>query len=165
MNARRLADEIRMSRPFQLAEQEAFLNLVRTCDRLQWHLSELFKGYGVTMQQYNVLRILRGAGEAGLPSLTIAHRMVTRVPDITRLVDRMERNAWVHRVRGEDDRRVVRVRLTDVGRRLADVLEEPTNACHRAHLGHLSADELETLNRLLEKARSPHDEDDARASG
>lgn len=164
MNPRRLAEELGMSRPFQLPEQEAFLNLVRTCDQLQWHLAELFKSYGVTAQQYNVLRILRGAGGDGLPSLSIAHRMVTRVPDITRLVDRMERNAWVRRSRSETDRRVVRVILTEAGRRLADVLEEPTNACHRAHLGHLSAEELEQLNRLLEKARSPQDEAERNSS-
>ena len=160
MNARRLAEEIRMSRPFQLPELEAFLNLIRTSDQLQWQMAELFKQYGVTMQQYNVLRILRGAGDDGLPSLSIAHRMVTRVPDITRLVDRMERNAWVERARSESDRRVVRVTLTETGRRLADVLEAPTNACHRNQLGHLSTAELETLNRLLEKARGPHEADE-----
>lgn len=160
MNARRLAEEIRMSRPFQLPELEAFLNLVRTSDQLQWHLAELFKQYGVTMQQYNVLRILRGAGEEGLPSLSIARRMVTRVPDITRLVDRMERNGWVQRARSESDRRVVRVLLTREGRGLADVLEGPTNDCHREQLGHLDPAELETLNRLLEKARSAHEDPD-----
>lgn len=165
MNARRLAEEIRMSRPFQLPELEAFLNLVRTSDRLQWQLGELFKQYGVTMQQYNVLRILRGAGEEGLPSLSIAHRMVTRVPDITRLVDRMERNGWVERARSESDRRVVRVLLKPEGRRLADVLEAPTNDCHRGQLGHLSPDELQTLNRLLEKARSPREAPEDGAQG
>ena len=150
-----------MSRPFQLPEQEAFLNLLRTTDKLQWSMAEVFKPHGVTMQQYNVLRILRGSGAEGLPSLAIARRMVTRVPDITRLVDRMERNDWVRRTRSDADRRVVRVVLTAAGRHLADVLEEPTNARHREHLGHLDLEELETLNRLLEKARGGTDESDS----
>ena len=161
MNARRLADEIRMTRPFQLPELEAFLNLARTYDQLAWQLNEIFKPHGVTMQQYNVLRILRGAGDDGLPSLEIAHRMVTRVPDITRLVDRMERNGWVERERSTTDRRVVRVRLTGDGRRVADELEGPTNEGHRRQLGHLEPEELETLNRLLEKARCPREDREA----
>lgn len=157
MARRTLAEQIKLTRPFQLRELEAFLNLVRTTDQLSAELSALFKSHGLTMQQYNVLRILRGAGSQGLPSLEIAHRMITRVPDITRLVDRMEHARLVERRRSEEDRRVVIVRATARGRRLADRLEEPTNEAHRAQLGHLTDRELETLNRLLEKARDRED--------
>jgi DNA-binding MarR family transcriptional regulator len=148
-----LAQELRMQRPFESAELEAFLNLVRTSDQLQSDFSELFRPHGLTMQQYNVLRILRGAGSEGLPCLEIGRRMVTRVPDVTRLIHRMEKAGLVHRERSEEDRRVVRVLVTREGRRLADRLEAPSAARHREQLGHLSARELATLNRLLEKAR------------
>ena len=111
----------------------------------------------LTYQQYNVLRILRGAGEEGLPSLEIARRMVTRVPDITRLVDRMQRADLVERQRCDKDRRVVWVRLTSLGLELVERLEGPTDAFHRQRLGHLTAEELGTLNRLLEKVRNPPD--------
>jgi DNA-binding MarR family transcriptional regulator len=157
MAARKLADEIRMTKPFRLPELEAYLNLARTYDQLHGEFNEVFREHGLTQQQYNVLRILRGAGEEGLPSLEVAHRMVTRVPDITRLVDRMERSGLVVRQRCDRDRRVVRIRLTDRGRELADRLEEPTDDFHRRQLGHLSPDELETLNRLLEKIRDRPD--------
>ena len=152
-----LATELRMTRPFQLPELEAFLNLVRTSDQLQTEIGALFKQHGITQQQYNVLRILRGAGEEGLPSLEIGHRMVTRVPDVTRLVDRMIERRLVRRQRCDVDRRVVRVSLTEKGRKLANQLEGPTNALHRTQLGHLSRRDLETLNRLLVKARHRDD--------
>ncbi|HKK72063.1 MAG TPA: MarR family winged helix-turn-helix transcriptional regulator [Candidatus Krumholzibacteria bacterium] len=157
MTARKLADEIRMTKPFRLPELEAYLNLARTYDQLHGEFNELFREYGLTQQQYNVLRILRGAGEEGLPSLEVAHRMVTRVPDVTRLVDRMERSDLVTRQRCDRDRRVVRIRLTAKGRDLADRLEGPTDAFHREQLGHLSGEELDTLNRLLEKIRARPD--------
>ena len=117
-----LAQELRMQRPFESAELEAFLNLVRTRSE-------------------------------GLPCLEIGRRMGTRVPDVTRLIHRMEKAGLVHRERSEEDRRVVRILVTREGRRLADRLEAPTAARHREQLGHLSARDLATLNRLLEKAR------------
>ena len=91
VNARRLAEEIQLNRPFQLPELEAFLNLVRTADQLSWQIGDVFKRRGVTMQQYNVLRILRGAGKDGLTCSQIGERMLSRDPDITRLLDRLER--------------------------------------------------------------------------
>ncbi len=154
MARRTLADEIQMSRPFGSPAVEAYLNLLRTGDLLQHQLGRLFRQRGLTQQQYNVLRILRGAGPEGLPSLEIGHRMVTRVPDITRLVDRMERAGLVHRRRWEQDRRVVRVTLTPEGRRLTDALEGPANELHRRQFGHLDDEELRTLNTLLEKIRA-----------
>lgn len=157
MAARSLADELQMSRPFRGPEIEAYLNLARTYDQLHAELNEVFKGHDLTQQQYNVLRILRGAGEEGLPSLEVAHRMVTRVPDITRLVDRMQRNGLVERHRCEKDRRVVWVVLTPHGRALVEKLQEPIEEAHHTQLAHLDEGELETLNRLLEKARDRPD--------
>lgn len=157
MTARSLADELQMSRPFRAVEIEAYLNLARTFDQLHAELDEFFRAHGITQQQYNVLRILRGAGEEGLPSLEIAHRMVTRVPDITRLVDRMQRNDLVTRRRCDKDRRVVWVQLTGHGRKRVDELEDPIDAAHREQMGHLDEDELTTLNRLLEKVRDRPD--------
>ena len=157
MAARSLAEELRMTRPFRTPETEAYLNLARTHDQLHAELNTMFKRHGLTEQQYNVLRILRGAGDGGLPSLEIAHRMVTRVPDITRLVDRMQRNELVSRRRCDKDRRVVWVELTPQGRSLAGELEEPLEAFHREQMGHLSAEELATLNGLLEKVRDRPD--------
>ena len=114
----------------------------------------MFKEYGITGSQYNVLRILRGEGEA-LPCLEIASRMITQLPDITRLVDRLEAAGLVTRSRTTEDRRVVLIQITEAGLRLLSQLDEPVKAMHRRHLGHLSRDELAELNRLLVKARNP----------
>lgn len=153
MSARPLAEDLKMTRPFHLPEVEAFLNVVRTADRLQHDLAQVVKPHGITLQQYNVLRILRGAGKTGLPCLEVAGRMVTRVPDITRLIDRMVRGGLVERERSTADRRVVNVRVTAKGRRVADELEDPIDARHRDQLGHLRPEELRRLNDLLERAR------------
>ena len=153
MARRTLADDIKLNRPFQLPQLEVFLNLVRTTDRLTADVAALFKPHGITMQQYNVLRILRGAGPEGLPSLEVAHRMVTRVPDITRLVDRMAKTGLVVRDRCANDRRVVRIKPTAKGSRLASKLEEPMNERHRQQLRDLNERDLTELNRLLVKAR------------
>src|SRR4051794_6704716 len=110
-----LKDEIKKRKPFDQPEEEAFLNLFRTTTLLQVDFERLFKGCGLSEPQYNVLRILRGAGPAGLPSTEIADRMITRVPDITRLVDRLEASKLVERSRTPEDRRVVIVRITPKG--------------------------------------------------
>ena len=130
------------------------LNLLRTSDQLQIRFSRLFRHFGLTPQQYNVLRILRGEGRA-LPILEIAARMITVVPGITGLVDRLESTSLVERKRCDQDRRVIYVAITP---RALDILAEidaPLNALHREVLGHLSPEELTTLSRLLEKARQP----------
>jgi DNA-binding MarR family transcriptional regulator len=103
-----LQTEIKKRKPFESAAEEAYLNLLRTTTVLMADFDQLFRQYGVTEQQYNVLRILRGAGEP-LPSLEVASRMITRVPDITRLVDRLETAGLVARRRCTEDRRVVYV--------------------------------------------------------
>lgn len=148
-----LQRDIKQPKPFRRPEEAAFLNVMRTASMLVGRLTELLRPYEVTQPQYNVLRILRGAGPDGLPSGEIGERMVSRDPDVTRLLDRMEKRGLLARARDSADRRVITVRLTADGRALVDSLDTPTLDLLTAQLGHLSAEELETLNDLLERAR------------
>lgn len=147
-----LQQEIKKKKPFELAEQEAFLNLVRTAAHLAGEFDALFKSHGLSHPQYNVLRILRGEGTK-LPSLAVADRLVTRVPDITRLVDRLQEAGLVARERCEKDRRVVYVGITPQGLALLSRLDQPVRDLHRAQLGHLTRAELKSLSALLTRAR------------
>ena len=104
----KLKDEIQKTEPFAVLEQEAFLNLVRTADALSRRFEEVSKGTGLSATQYNVLRILRGAGTDGLPCGQVIERMITRDPDMTRLLDRLEKRDLIARSRDTCDRRVVR---------------------------------------------------------
>lgn len=157
MIASQLQREIKKKRPFEQAEAELYLNLRRTHGALHAGFAALFRKHNLTETQYNVLRILSGdetGDEAdGLPSLEIAARMVTQASDITRLLDRMQDAGLVERNRTRDDRRVVRVVITAKGRRLLKKLHQPVIALHSAQLGHLSRQDLNQLNRLLERAR------------
>ena len=150
-----LQQEIKQPKPFSSPEAAVFLNVLRTSALLVGELVEVLRPFGLTQPQYNVLRILRGAGEDGLPSGEIGARMVSREPDITRLIDRMESRSLVVRARGATDRRVVTVRITSAGRALVDSLDAPVAAMHARQLGHLAPDELQALNTLLERARTP----------
>ncbi len=149
-----LGDEIKKRGPFDSAEQEVALNLARTSDRHFSEFARLFKTHGITGAQYNVLRILRGAAEA-LPCQEIAGRMITQLPDITRLVDRLEEAGLVERSRTPEDRRLVLTKITEGGLRLLSGLDEPVSQLHKAQLAHLTREELAELNRLLVKAREP----------
>lgn len=151
--ARDLQSEIKQKKPFQLREEEVFLNIVRTADLLARKGAELFKGVDLSSNQYNVLRILRGAGAEGLACGEVGDRMVTRDPDITRLLDRLEKRGLVGRSREKGDRRVVTARITPVGLELLKRLDEPVAGLHRAQLGHLEPRQQETLIHLLELAR------------
>jgi len=150
-----LQQELRKKRPFDLAEEEAALNLVRTSGVVKEPFDRLFAEYGISDPQYNVLRILRGHGRRGLPCTEIAAQMVSRMPDMTRLVDRLEKSGLVRRCRTEEDRRVVLICITADGLVLLGRLDEPVRDLHRQCLGHLTRRELAELNRLLVKARSP----------
>jgi DNA-binding MarR family transcriptional regulator len=150
----KLQQELKKKRPFDSPEQEAALNVLRTNDQLQIRFARLFRGYGITPSQYNVLRILRGEGKP-LPILEIADRTVTVVPGITGLIDRLEQAGFVRRERCDTDRRVIYVALTDKGAATLAGLDEPVLALHEKLMGHLSRDELKELNRLLEKVREP----------
>ena len=148
-----LAQEIKKARPFDALEQEALLNLARTWDVLSGEMAVgVFKPAGLSAAQYNVLRILRGAGEQ-LACGEIGSRMITREPDMTRLLDRLEKRHLVARCRQQDDRRVVAVRITEAGLKLLAELDAKIVAAHRKQLGHMSEKELKQLIALLEKAR------------
>lgn len=147
-----LAQEVAKREPFELPEQEAMLNIVRTAGALNADFDRLFRAHGLTDAQYNVLRILRGVGRR-MPSLAITERTVTRVPDITRLVDRLEAAGLVERQRCEEDRRIVYVAITREGLRKLAELDRPVAELHRSQLEHMSRAELRTLSRLLVKAR------------
>jgi DNA-binding MarR family transcriptional regulator len=148
-----LQADLKKSRPFDSPEQEAALNLLRTSDWLDNRLGRLFREYGLTGSQYNVLRILRGHG-AALPCLEIADRMIQVVPAITGLIDRLEKQGLVERQRSKEDRRVVFVAITPKALAILNKLDEPLKQLHRTLIGHLSRQELAELSRLLEKARA-----------
>lgn len=147
--------ELKQAEPFSSLEEEALLSLQRTADQLQWRVSELLKWYGVSSTQYNALRILRGAKEHGRSCGEIAERMVNRDPDITRLIDRLERRGLVQRAREKKDRRVVAARITPAGLELLKKLDPPVEDFIRNLLGHLGNQRLKTLVKLLEVARKP----------
>ena len=153
MASRGLKDEIKKRNPFDSAEQEAALNLARTNDRLQSSFAQFFRQHGITGAQCNVLRILRGAREP-LPCQEIAGRMITQLPDITRLVDRLLEAGLVERSRTPEDRRLVLTSITAAGLRLLATIDDPLLRLHREQLGHLTRSELAELNRLLVKARN-----------
>jgi DNA-binding MarR family transcriptional regulator len=133
-------------------EETAFLDLVRTADTLSRGAVEILKAEDLSPSQYNVLRILRGAPE-GLPCGEIAGRLITRDPDVTRLLDRMEKRGWISRARESRDRRMVLARLTSAGLKLVDRLDEPVQQMHRKLLGHLGKERLRALRELLAAAR------------
>ncbi|MDR3636946.1 MAG: MarR family transcriptional regulator [Isosphaeraceae bacterium] len=150
----RLQKELKKRRPFDLPEQEATLNIARTADRFGICFSRLFREFGLTSSQYNVLRILRGEGKP-LPILEVADRMLAVVPGITGLIDRLEAQGLVVRERSTEDRRIVFVAITPKGIDVLARLDEPEAALHKKLVGHLTATELRELIRLLEKARQP----------
>lgn len=149
----RLQKEIQQTRPFNSAQEEAFLNLQRTGNALFQALTRFLKAYELTPTQYNVLRILRGAHPKTLTCGDIGDRLVTPDPDVTRLLDRLEKRALVSRGRDTSDRRVVRGGITEDGLELLERLDEPLPEFIDELLGHLEPGELESLIRLLEKAR------------
>jgi len=149
----RLQREVKKKSPFERLEQEAALNLARTNDRIQIRFERLFREYGLTPSQYNILRILRGEDKP-MPILEIAERTVTIVPGITGLIDRLERAGFVVRRRSTEDRRVIFVEITAAGRDVLKRLDQPVLDLHAELMGHLSEKELRELVRLLEKTRA-----------
>jgi len=149
-----LRAELRQSRPFRNLREEAILNVWRTGDFVAGKLQRLLKTQGgISQTQYNVLRILRGSGEGGLPCGEIAGRMLTRDPDVTRLMDRLVRLGLARRARERQDRRVIRVRITPAGMKLVAGLEAPVNKLIDETLGHMKRAELRTLIALLSDVR------------
>jgi DNA-binding MarR family transcriptional regulator len=153
----KLATALRQTKPFVSTEEEAFLAVQRTASELNQGIAELLKPAGLTSPQYNVLRILRGAGEAGLACRDISERLVARDPDVTRLLDRMEKQGFIVRARATADRRVVTTRITAKGRELVTKLDKPVSDLHLQQLGHLGQAKLRTLLDLLDEARTRGD--------
>jgi DNA-binding MarR family transcriptional regulator len=143
----------RSKRPPDCPEEAAFLELLRTTDILTRGLVSLLKAEAISANQYNVLRILRGSSE-GLPCGEIANRMITRDPDITRLLDRLEKRGLISRCRETKDRRMVMARITPEGLKLLARLDDPIQEGHRRQLGHLGRERLRALTELLRAARS-----------
>jgi DNA-binding MarR family transcriptional regulator len=148
-----LQEELRQTKPFRSLEHEASLSIERTAAVLRHELAETLKSLGVTPAQYNVLRILRGAGAAGLCRHEIGDRLVAQVPDVTRLLDRMEDGGLVTRERSLEDRRLVRTHITEEGLRLLARADEPLVALHDRQLAQLTEAQLRTLIDLLALAR------------
>lgn len=151
--ARGIQAEIKQVKPFGSLEEEAFVALMRTADQLAGRAAEMLKGHGLSPTQYNALRILRGAGDEGLACSEIAERMINRDPDITRLVDRLERRGLVVRSREQKDRRVITTRITTKGLEAVNALDLPIEKFNRQLLGHLGEKRLRSLIQLLEAAR------------
>lgn len=148
-------------RKFDSLEQEAYLAIWRTYDRLRVFDESLFAEWGLTAQQYNVLRLLRASMPDAVPTLSLVARLVSRAPDITRMLDRLEESGWIVRSRSSTDRRAVLVAITDSGIALLDRLTNPLKDCHAKQLEHLSESELKQLCQLLRKARIPHEPTDS----
>ena len=137
-----------------LLEAEVFVNLLRAADALARGAEALLKPTGLSSPQYNVLRILRGAGSEGLACSEVGCRMISRDPDMTRLLDRMESRGLISRSREKEDRRVVKTRITSEGLRVLEKLDAPVQDLHRRQLHQLPAKELRQLSRLLERVRT-----------
>jgi DNA-binding MarR family transcriptional regulator len=152
--SRRLREEIQQQKPFESLEQEAVLNVLHTADVLLQRITAVLKPFKLSHSQYNVLRILRGAGPEGLACREIGERMITRDPDITRLLDRLEARGLLTRTRDQKDRRVITARITSEGRRLLEALDQPIGEVDRQPLQHLGEQRLRTLIQLLELARN-----------
>ncbi len=154
-----IQEEIQQSKPFRTRSQEAYLALLRTADDSRRYISRVLEPAGVTLQQYNVLRILRGAGAEGLPTLTIGERMLERTPGVTRLIDRMVSKGWVTRSRCTEDRRRVWCKITRPGRALLAELERPVEEVDESFREVLDEHELAVLIGYLDRLRARLNQD------
>ena len=157
MPASRPAQSGSSKRRFDSVEQAAFLNLWRTYDLLKADEDRLFGAHDLSAQQYNTLRLLRAVHPKRVPTLELGSRLVSRAPDMTRLLDRLEARGLIDRERLSENRRVVLIGITPAGVELLDSLADPVRQCHAQQLGHMTPQELATLNRLLNRCREPHE--------
>ncbi len=151
-----MASEVAPEEKFRSREQQATLGLLRTADALKRHYARVIEPHGITLQQYNVLRILRGAGPDGLPTLTIGERMIEQTPGVTRLVDRLESKNLVDRAPCPKDRRRVFCRITPGGLALLEKLDAPINQADAGAVSVLGEDDLGSLIDLLDRIRAAH---------
>ncbi len=150
----KLQQEIQMTKPFATPRQEAFLGLQRTADLAARPIEKVFARHKLTPEQYNVLRILRGAEPEGLPTLVIGRRMITRASNVTRIIDRLEVKGLLIRRREPSDRRVVRIRISPAGLTLLGRMQASVDGTTERAMAGLSPKEAERLNLLLEKIRA-----------
>jgi len=151
--AKTIQDEIKQNKPLGSLEEKAFVALLRTADQLQWRVAEMLKPHGLSPTQYNAMRILRGAGVEGLACSEIGQRMINRDPDITRLLDRLERSGLIRRSREQKDRRVIKAHITPAGLDLLKSIDREVEKFHHNLLGHLGRERLESLIAALDAAR------------
>lgn len=154
LKSSRLQEEIQQTRPFRSRRQEAFLAILRSADLLRRGVAALLEPFGVTPQQYNVLRILRGAGPEGLPVLAIGVRLIEHTPGMTRLLQRLEAKGWVERSRNAGDRRQVDCRITPAGAELLARIDPVMEEADRRMLASLSSAQLDALIALLDDVRA-----------
>lgn len=155
--AKKLQDEIKQTRPFASLEEEALLNLQRTADRLQRGFQQMLKPTGLTATQYNAMRILRGAGDAGLKCSELGDRLVSHDPDITRLLGRLEKLKLIRRHRDSKDRRVVYAHITPAGLEQLRLMDPIVAEAVSRTLRHMAPERLEMLVDLLEEAREKYE--------
>jgi DNA-binding MarR family transcriptional regulator len=148
-------------RRFDSVQQEAYLALWRTYDRLRAIEDELFAPLDLTAQQYNLLRLLRAEHPDPVAASGLAERLVSRAPDVTRMLDKLETRGLVRRVRSETDRRAIRVSITEAGIAQLNAIAGPLKQCHERQLGHVPMADLQTLIALLQSVRSPHEPSDS----
>lgn len=149
-----IQEEIKQTKPFAHLEEEALVSVARTSSVLERSMATVFKPFGITATQYNILRILNGSRDTGLCRHEIGARMIAQVPDVTRLLDRMEEAGLIKRTRGTDDRRLVRTEITEKGIELLTKVAAPL-AEHQARVGQqIGAEDLKVLVKLLEKVRA-----------
>ena len=146
--------EIHQTKPFHSIRHEAVLGLLKTSDLVRRVISSVVEPAGITMQQYNVLRILRGAGDEAIPTLEIRARMIEQTPGITRLLDKLERRSWVTRNRHSGDRRQVLCLITPRGKQLIDSLDDGVDAIYDRLLGTVSDAEVQVLVRAMDALRA-----------
>lgn len=151
------ATATRSTEKFDSVEQEVFLNLWRTYDVLRSIEDEVFAAVGITAQQYNALRLLRSVHPGTMPTLVLGRKLISRAPDMTRLVDRLENAGLLTRERRSDNRRVVEVGITAQGIELLRQTFQAVQDCHARQLGHMDAKLLRQLSKLLKQARAPHE--------
>lgn len=154
MRITKLQEELQQTKPFASARQEAMLALMKTADGVRRGIATVLEPHQVTLQQYNILRILRGAGPKGIPTLSIAGRLIEETPGVTRLLDRMEARGWVKRVRCERDRRVVYAIITESALELLARIDPLLAEFEKDSLPLLSEPEVEALIALLERVRA-----------
>lgn len=153
-----IAKSIRLTRPFRSLQEKVLISMLRTTDKITRVPREVLRRHSLSIQQYNVMRILRGAGRSGLQTYQVVERMVTRAPNITRLVDKLEHKGYIRRARSRKDMRVINLSITSRGRQILRELDKPMDRASLLAVTGLTTAEQRGLVKLLDKLRAPHEE-------